>query len=393
MTDTLTLFGGTFARGGVDAEIGDAAWLRAMLDAEAALAEAEGRLGLITAGVAREIADACRTAVLDVAEIGRAAADGGTPVIPLVAALRAAVGPAAAPWVHHGATSQDILDTAAMLVVRRAAVPLSDDLTAAADAAARLAAEHRDTPMAGRTLMQQALPITFGWEAAGWMAALDAAASAIDDMAAHSLAAQLGGPVGTLVDFGAAGPRLVEAFADILGLPAPTGTWHTERSRIGRVAAALAISAGACAKVSGDIVLLAQTEVGEVREGVPGRGGSSSMAHKRNAIAAISALGCAQQAPGLAANLFAAAQQEHQRAAGRWHSEWLSALLQVTGSAAAWTRDSVEHLEIDAERMRGNLALGAEPDGGTARYVDAAAVAVDRALDVHASRSRKPAMA
>lgn len=362
--------------------VSDAAWLRAMLDAEAALVRAKAVVGLIPEAAADRIEAVCREHPFDIEALGRGAAGGGNPVIPLVEALRAAVGPELAPHVHRGATSQDIMDTAAMLMVQRASVPLLADLRAAAHAAALLAAHHRETPMAGRTLMQQALPITFGWEACGWMSGLDAAVSGVERLAGDVLAVQLGGPVGTLADFGDAAPAVVRAFAVALGLAEPLTAWHTERSRIGQIAGALAVAAGACGKAAQDIVLLAQTEVGEVNEGVPERGASSSMGHKHNPIAAISALACARQAPGLASTLFASAIQEHQRAAGAWHAEWLplTALLGATGSAAAWLRDSLEHLEVHPERMRANLGLGGLPAADVVQAVAAATRSVDRAL-------------
>ncbi|HUK62433.1 MAG TPA: lyase family protein, partial [Dongiaceae bacterium] len=244
-----------------------------------------------------------------------------------------------------------------------------------------LAREHRATPMSGRTLMQPARPITFGWEAATWMGALDAARTALEALRhGDVLAVQLGGPVGTLADFDDAAPRLVAAYARRLELAVPGMTWHTERSRIERIAAAMGIVAGACAKVARDVVLLSQVEVGEVREEIDQSGGSSSMEHKHNPIAAISAGACAEQVPGLLATLFAAAEQEHQRAAGRWHSEWLSPVVSLTGSAVAWVRESLEHLVVDPERMAANLELAGIASQDRHRYLGAAAAAVDRAL-------------
>jgi 3-carboxy-cis,cis-muconate cycloisomerase len=345
------LFDGVLARGAVREAVSDPAWLRAMLSAEAALARARGL---------DELADSIAGATLDVRAIGREAAASGNPVVPLVSALRARLGEE----VHSGATSQDILDTASMLVARGALAALREDLGGAADAAARLAAEHRATPIAGRTLMQQAVPTTFGLKAAGWMAALDASAAALG---ALRFAAQLGGPAGTLADEG-----LVARYAAALDLDAPLLPWHTDRTRIAALASALGTACGVVAKVAGDVVLLAQTEVGEVSEAAPG--GSSSMPHKRNPIAAISARACARQAPGLVATLLASMEQEHERAAGAWHAEWrpLRELLVSTGSAAAWLRSCLEGLRVNPERMRANLGTPADP-------TDAAAL-TDRAL-------------
>jgi 3-carboxy-cis,cis-muconate cycloisomerase len=347
---------GVLARGRVPEAVGDAALLRAMLGAEAALARAQGDDALAGAIAA---ADDPR---LDPRALGERAAESGNPVVPLVAVLRERCGP----QVHRGATSQDILDTALMLVSGAAIDVIGDDLGAAADAAAALAERHRGTPAIGRTLMQQAVPTTFGAKAAGWMRALD---SARERLGAYVPAAQLAGPAGTRDGLGEA---VVRAYAAALGLdPAPP--WHTDRTRVGALAAALGIACGVVAKAAGDVVLLAQTEVGEVREGAPG--GSSSMPHKRNPVAAISARACARQAPGLVATLLACMEQEHERAAGAWHAEWapLRSLLVATGSAAAWLRSCLSGLEVDAARMRANLGPGAV-------VPESAAALVDRAL-------------
>jgi 3-carboxy-cis,cis-muconate cycloisomerase len=278
-------------------------------------------------------------------------------VVPLKAALTAAVEGSAAAHVHRGATSQDILDSAAMLVTARAMAPLLEDLGAAASAAADLARAHRDTPMAGRTLLQQAVPVTFGLKAAGWLAGLDDARRWLEEIRLERLAAQLGGAAGTLAALGEAGPQVASAYAELLGLAEPVMPWHTQRGRIGELASALAVLSGAVAKTARDVVLLSQTEVAEVREGAGGA--SSTMPHKRNPVAAICALGCAQQGPGLAATLLGAMAHEHERAAGSWHAEWrpLGELLRSTGSAVAWLRESLEGLEVDPERMRANLEL------------------------------------
>jgi 3-carboxy-cis,cis-muconate cycloisomerase len=343
------------ARGDAAAAVTDAAWLQAMLDAEAALARALASAGVIEEAEAEAIAAACVADRFDAAAIAVAASASGNPVVPLKAALTEAVeGPAAA-HVHRGATSQDILDTAAMLVAARALDPLLDDLLAARAAAGGLARAHRDTPVAGRTLLQQAVPTTFGLKAAGWMAGLEDARRWLNELRVERLASQLGGAAGTLASLGDAGPAVAEAYADALGLPEPVLPWHTLRGRIGELASALAVCSGAVAKVARDVILLSQTEVAEVREAKSG--GSSAMPHKRNPVAAICALACAQQAPGLAATLLGAMAHEHERAAGAWHAEWrpLGELLRSTGSAVAWIRDSLEGLEPDPARMRANL--------------------------------------
>ena len=353
------LFDGVLARGGVREQTSDRAWLRAMLDFEAALARAEARAGLFPSEDAAAIARACREETFDIAALGEEAALTGNPVPPLVRALARAVGGRAGGQVHRGATSQDALDTAAMLVARRSLDGLLADLAAAADAVAVLASTHRATLMAGRTLLQQALPIPFGLLAAAWLTGLDDTAERLAVIRRERLAVQFGGAVGTLASLGAAGPRVLAFLAEDLDLPAPLMPWHAVRTRIGELAGALGAAAGSIGKAARDITLLAQTEVGELRERDEGSGGSSPLPHKRNPIAAISAAGCATRAPGLVATLLAAMVQEHSRAAGNWHAEWrpLSDLLVVVGSAGAWLRESLARLEVDGERMRGNLAL------------------------------------
>jgi 3-carboxy-cis,cis-muconate cycloisomerase len=377
------------ARGEVREHVDDRAWLQAMLDAEAALAAAEAGAGLFAADVAEVIAEACDARGFDVEAIGAEAAATGNPVVPMLAALRARVGEPASTHVHHGATSQDVLDTAAMLVAHRAIEPLLADLRGAGDAAAALADRHRRTAMVGRTLLQQATPITFGLKAAGWASALDRAAARLDAVRGGVLAVQLGGASGSLATLGTRAPVVLERFARDLGLGEPGLPWHTDRTRIGELAGALGQAAGALGKPALDVVLMSQTEVAEVREGVPGRGGSSAMAHKRNPVAAVSTLACAKRAPGLVAELLGAGIHEHERAAGSWHAEWrpLTELLVAAGSAAAWLRDCLEHLEVDAGRMRANLDLLGEagpPDEEEA--VASAERLVERAL---ATRGRR----
>jgi 3-carboxy-cis,cis-muconate cycloisomerase len=362
------LFDGVFSRGG--AGTGSRAWLRAMLDTEAALARALERAGLAPPGAGAAVTGAAATAAFDPGALGRRAALSGNPVPALVADLRKAVPPDAADTVHRGATSQDIIDTAAMLLARDALDRLAGDLAAAADGCAALAAAHRDTMMIGRTLLQQAVPVTFGLVAAGWLTGLDEAADAVARVRAARLAVQLGGAAGTLASLGADGPAVAGLLAQELGLAVPVLPWHTDRSRIIDVAASCAAAAAALSKIARDVTLFAQSEVGEVREGGGGsgagerRGGSSAMPHKQNPVAAIALLGCTRRVPGLVATLVAAAEQEHQRAAGAWHAEWeaFADLLRVTGSAAAWGAELAGGLVVDPARMRANLdATGGLP--------------------------------
>ena len=329
-----------------------------MVDVEVALAAACEDEGLIPPHAREAILRAAQEP-FDLKAIAAGAGENATPVIPLVDELRRRVAvesPELVDAVHFGATSQDIVDTAAMLVAQRALEPTLTDARAAVTAAARLAFTHRGTPMLGRTLLQPAVPTSFGLVAAGWLVALERAAVELERVRDHGLAVQMGGPVGSRA------PQVAARTAAMLGLAEPVIPWHTDRTRIAQLAAALGGLTGVASKVARDITLLAQAEVGEVREGGEVRGGSSSMAHKRNPVAAVSVLACAKRVPGLVATIFAAMEQEHQRAAGAWQAEWgtLSELLGLTGSAAAWLADLLTNLEVDTGRMRKNLAILAE---------------------------------
>jgi 3-carboxy-cis,cis-muconate cycloisomerase len=357
------LFAGTFARGGAAAAVTDDAWLVALLEVEAALARAAATAGLVPAAAADEVAAACADpGRLDVAALVAHAADAGNPVPPLVSALRAAVGRGAAGAVHVGATSQDVLDTAMVLLARRALAAVDADLAAAAGRTAELARAHRDDVVMGRTLLQQALPTTFGLKAAGWLAGLDGARARLQAVAA-TLPVQYGGAVGTLAASGGAGLAVRAALARELGLVSPAVPWSTVRLPVADLAGVLGAAAGVVATVAVDLVLLAQTEVAEVAEVAEGRGGSSAMPHKANPVAAISARACARRAPGLVATLLGAMEQEHERAAGAWHSEWptLTGLLTTVGSAASWLAEALASLRVDASRMAATVAAAADP--------------------------------
>jgi 3-carboxy-cis,cis-muconate cycloisomerase len=368
------LFGGVFARGGVEAD--DTAWLQAMLDTEAALARALERAGMAPAGAGEAVTATARAANFDVDELGELAALTGNPVPGLARELARRVPQTAVSAVHRGATSQDIVDTAAMLLARRAIDVILADLARAADAAAGLAREHRSTIMIGRTLLQQAVPVTFGLTAAGWMTAVDEAREGLASVSSGRLAVQFGGAAGTLASLGDRGRQVAALLAGELGLALPVLPWHTDRLRIIDLGAALARTAAALGKIARDVTLLAQSEVGEVSEGAaapnrggaqgpggspasaPRRGGSSAMPNKHNPVASIAILGCTRQVPGLLATLAAAGEQEYQRAAGAWHAEWepLTALLRLTGSASSWAAELLSGLTVDTSRMAANLA-------------------------------------
>jgi 3-carboxy-cis,cis-muconate cycloisomerase len=339
----------------------DGAFLQHMLDVEAALARAEAAVGVISKAAAAPIAAACRAERFEIAALAEAATRAGNLAIPLVKALTAEVAKSdaeAARYVHWGATSQDIIDTATMLTLRTAINALLADLDRAIAGFAKLAATHRNTAAVARTWLQHALPMPFGLKLAEYAAALHRSQTRLKALRDNGLALQFGGAAGTLAALDDKGLSVSEALARELQLPLPDAPWHTHRDRIAEAASVLAILAGTCGKIARDVSLLMQTDVGEAFEPAgAGRGGSSTMPHKRNPVAAASALAAATMAPNLAATIFAAQVQEHERSAGPWHAEWptLPTLLLVTSGALAAIVDIAEGLEVDTDRMRANL--------------------------------------
>lgn len=350
-------FGALFDRGAADTS--DKAWLQAMLDTEAGLARAAERAGLAPPGSGAAVTAVAHADLFVNANLSTAAASTGNPVPALVktltALLPAASAARAAGAIHLGATSQDIIDTAAMLITRQSFDVILADLSTAAAACAGLTRVHAETVMAGRTLLQQAVPITFGLVTAGWLTAIDEARQRLREVRGARLAIQYGGAAGTLAPLGDQGPHVAELLAEELSLRAPALPWHTNRLRILDIAAASTSACAALGKIARDITLLSQTEISEVQEASPG--GSSTMPHKQNPVASTLILAHAKRAPHLLATIAAAAEQEHQRAAGAWHAEWqpLSDLLRLTSSAAAWSADLLTGLRVDPARMRQNL--------------------------------------
>ena len=354
------LFGPSLSTDLMLVTVSDRAWVQAMLDVEAALARAESRIGLIPATAAEGIASHCRVDEFDVAQLGRAAVRSANPVVPLVNALRAAVPKDAAPFVHRGATSQDILDTAMMLIARRGLELILADLEQAAASAAALADRHRATLMAARTLLQQALPTTFGLKAAGWLTAIVEARSDLIRVRRTRLAVQLGGAAGTLAALSDRGLEVARELAAELALPEPILPWHTARARVVELATALGIAAGVAGKVALDVVLLAQTEVGELSErALAGRGASSTLPQKHNPVDAIEILAAVRGLNAQVAVLQGAMLQEHERAAGAWQAEWpaLAETLRLAGGAAFRLASLLAGLQVDPDRMRRNLDL------------------------------------
>jgi 3-carboxy-cis,cis-muconate cycloisomerase len=360
--DSGRLFAGLFAHGEAAAAVGDQALVHAMVEVEAALLGALADLDLAPVEAARELAEAVASGrlELDVDELGRGTGEQGTPIPALLKALRRQLSSSAAAHLHTGATSQDVIDTAIMLVARRALDAVLSDLSAAADACAELAARHRDAILPGRTLLQQALPVTVGLKAAGWLSGLDGALADLRVVREREFAVQFGGAVGTLAILGDRGLEVAARLADRLALPAPALPWHTVRLRPVRIATALGAALGILGKIGRDVVLLAQSEVAEVAEGGgEGRGGSSTMPHKRNPVGGIGLVACAQRGPGLVATMLAAMLQEHERGAGGWQAEWetLLELLRLAGSSAAIARELLGGLEVDPEKMRSDMDL------------------------------------
>jgi 3-carboxy-cis,cis-muconate cycloisomerase len=353
------VFDALFVPDRVLAELTDRAWLQAMLDAERALAVSEAAVGTIPSDAAAAIAAVCNAELYDPERIAIEGRRVGNPAEPLVRALRQRVGGEPAGFAHFGATSQDIVDTAAMLVSGRVVALVLEDVDAVAAVCATLAREHRDTPMVARTLMQQALPTTFGLKAAGWLVGVIESRRLVVE-AGGRLAVQLGGAAGTLASLGEDGPRVLSGMAHELGLAEPTLPWHTTRGRVAELAGALVALSGSLAKIALDIVLLAQTEVAEVAEPHgQGQGGSSTLPHKRNPVGSTLTLACARRVHAYAGLLTGALAQEHERAAGAWHAEWdgLAGALASTAGAAGSLHRVLAGLVVRPQQMRSNLDL------------------------------------
>jgi 3-carboxy-cis,cis-muconate cycloisomerase len=363
-TDLLGLMA---AAADVAAALSDRARLQAMLDVEAALADVESARRIIPAAAAAVIRAAAHAGGYSMEDLAAGAAAAGNLAIPLVAALRARVAKAdaaAATYVHWGATSQDVIDTALVLQLQTAGRSITSDLRRAEAAAAGHARRHATTVMAGRTWLQQATPVTLGLKSAGWLAALARARRRLQASLEEARTLQFGGASGTLAALGGEGPAVARDLAATLGLQAPPLPWHTHRERLVAVAADLGIVAGTAGKIARDLALLAQTEVAEAFDPPEAAGRSSTMPHKRNPVRAALALTCAARAPGLVATMLAAMPQEHERGLGGWQAEWdaLPELVLVTAAGARAIAAALESLVVDAERMRRNLdRLGGLP--------------------------------
>ncbi len=339
----------------------DQSILQAMLDFEAGLARAQAGLKIIPRSAADAIATAAKVEGFDPGVLSSATLRAGTPVIPFVKALTERVreiDSRAAGFVHWGATTQDVADTALMLVLKRAQPIFDTDLTRLENGLKRLATEHQSAVMLGRTLMQPAPPTTFGLKAAGWLNAVSRSHRRLNDGFAETLILQFGGASGTLASLGSQGLAVGRALAEELGLGFPDAPWHTHRDRLAELVCGCGIVTGSLGKMARDISLLMQSEVGEAAEpSEPGRGGSSTMPHKRNPNGCSLTLAAAVRVPGLVAGFLSAMVQEHERALGGWQSEWptVSAIIQASGLAAASMAEVAEGLTVDPVRMRINI--------------------------------------
>jgi 3-carboxy-cis,cis-muconate cycloisomerase len=343
------------------AAFGDGARLQGMLDFEAALSRAEARTGVIPPSAAEGIARRCRAEQFNVTRLAEATVRAGNPAIPLIEALTALVAaddPEAARYVHWGATSQDAMDTGLVLQVRRFMTDLGVQLERLSVLLARLAEAHKNTLLAGRTLLQHAVPVTLGLKAAGWLDTIERHALRLEEIRSRDLVLQFGGAGGTLAALRGRGLEVARALAEELSLELPAVPWHAHRDRVVEVATFLGLLVGTLGKIARDLSLMMQTEVAEAFEpSGEGRGGSSTMPQKKNPIASAVALAASVRAPGLVATLLLAMVQEHERGLGGWHAEWqtLPELCSVAAGALRSMTEAIGGLELDPARMRRNL--------------------------------------
>jgi 3-carboxy-cis,cis-muconate cycloisomerase len=364
---------------------------------EVSLARAQARLGLVPQAAADAIAAAAKAQTFDAAMLARETLRAGTPGIPLVKAFTEQVrarDPGAAGFVHWGATSQDVADTALILLLKKAQPVLESDLTRLENGLCRLAEQHRGMVMLGRTLMQAAPPTTFGLKAAGCLGAIRRTRQHLQASFMEALILQFGGASGTLASLGEQGIAVGQEMARELGLGFPDAPWHTQRDRLARLVCGCGVLAGSLGKMARDIALLMQGEVAEAAEpGGQGRGGSSTMPHKRNPIGCALTLSAAHRVPGLVGTFLSAMVQEHERGVGGWQAEWpaVAGVIQATGLAAASMAEVAEGLTVDAARMRANLeATGGAVFAERAMMLLAASLGRDashRVLEAATSRS------
>ncbi|MBM3110290.1 3-carboxy-cis,cis-muconate cycloisomerase [Pseudomonas arcuscaelestis] len=337
--------------------------VQGMLDFEAALARAEAAVGVIPQLAVAPIEAACQAERYDFVALAEAIAMAGNSAIPLVKALGKVIASDVAEaerYVHLGATSQDAMDSGLVLQLRQALALIERDLQRLGESLALQAAAHADTPLAGRTWLQHATPVTLGMKIAGWLGALTRHRQRLQELKPRLLTVQFGGASGTLAALGDNALPVVEELARQLDLQLPEQPWHTQRDRLVEFASVLGLIAGSLGKMGRDISLLMQTEAAEVFEpSAPGKGGSSTMPHKRNPVGAAVLIGAATRVPGLVSTLFAAMPQEHERSLGLWHAEWetLPDICCLVSGALRQAQIIADGLQVDAARMRHNLDL------------------------------------
>ena len=359
----MSLLGPLFRWTAIEEIFSDRVRLQGMLDFEAALARAEAHTGIIPGRVAPIITARCRAELFDINALARATAIAGNPAIPLIKQLTELVGKnnaEAKQFVHWGATSQDVVDTGFVLQLRQALDHIEAELEKFSDSLAELAGKHRNTVVAARTLMQQALPATFGLKVAGWLDAVDRHRARLSETRRRALVLQFGGAVGTLAALGNRGEGVAAALSRELDLPLPSLSWHSHRDRVAEVATTLGLCAGTFGKLARDLSLESQTEVAEVFEpSAPGRGGSSTLPHKRNPVTAAVVLSAATRVPGLVSTVLSAMVQEHERGLGGWHAEWetIPEIIRLTGGALHHLNAIVLELDVDTAKMRENLEI------------------------------------
>ena len=339
------------------------ATVQRMLDVEAALAHALAAAGVIPSDAVAPIEAACQAEQLDADALTAAAARAGNLAIPLVKQLTARVAeqaPEAAKYVHWGATSQDIIDSGMVLQLRDTLDLIDAQVDTLCAALARQAEAHRDTPVIGRTWLQQALPMTLGLKFAQWLDALERHRVRLTQLRERALALQFGGAAGTLASLGNAAPAVAQALSQALALPLPSVPWHTQRDRIAEAATVLGLLTGTLGKIARDVSLQMQTEIGELAEpATSGKGGSSTMPHKRNPVGCAAALTASVRVPSLVATMLAAMVQEHERALGGWQAEWetMPEIARLCAGALANVTEVVDGLSVDRQRLQANLGL------------------------------------
>ena len=355
-----TLFRDFFGTEAMRAVFADEALIERYLEVEAALARAQARLGIIPETAAREINAKAKSETIDVARLKVETDRVGYPILPLVRQIAERCADGLGEYAHWGATTQDIMDCAVVLQVRDALVIVESELTAIGEALAKLAERHRDTAMAGRTHLQHALPITFGYKAAVWLSAIDRHRARLMEMKPRVLVAQFGGAAGTLASLGDKGLEVRKGLSRELGLDEPLITWHVVRDGLAEVVTFLGLVTGTLGKIAYDIMLMMQTEVAETFEPfAPGRGASSTMPQKRNPISCELILAAGKAVRQQVALMLDAMVQDHERATGPWHAEWLAIpeSFLLSASALHQARFLLEGLEVDKDRMRANLDL------------------------------------